>query len=80
VTQITLKTPGIVAWSSTIDPENLKLLSQELVVDAGVHLIPHAWASTPVIEEDGRVGGIVFESKAGRPAGGRYTVVQCGLT
>jgi len=28
---------GIVAWSPTIDPENLKLLSQELVVDAGVH-------------------------------------------
>jgi hypothetical protein len=68
---------GIVAWSPTIDPENLKLLSQELVVGAGVHLILHAWASTPVIEEDGRVGGIIFESKEGRLAIRAKVTVDC---
>jgi len=68
---------GIVAWSPTIDPENLKLLSQELVVGAGVHLILHAWASTPVIEEDGRVGGIVFESKEGRLAIRAKVTIDC---
>jgi hypothetical protein len=68
---------GIVFWSPTIDPENLKLLSQELVVGAGVHLILHAWASTPVIEEDGRVGGIVFESKEGRLAIRAKVTIDC---
>jgi hypothetical protein len=68
---------GIVAWSPTIDPENLKLLSQELVVGAGVHLVLHAWASTPVIEEDGRVGGIVFESKEGRLAIRAKVTIDC---
>jgi hypothetical protein len=68
---------GIVAWSPTIDPENLKLLSQELVVGAGVHLILHAWASTPAIEEDGRVGGIVFESKEGRLAIRAKVTIDC---
>jgi hypothetical protein len=68
---------GIVAWSPTIDPENLKLLSQELVVGAGVYLTLHAWASTPVIEEDGRVGGIVFESKEGRLAIRAKVTIDC---
>jgi len=68
---------GIVVWSPTIDPENLKLLSQELVVGAGVHLILHAWAATPVIEEDGRVGGIVFESKEGRLAIRAKVTIDC---
>jgi hypothetical protein len=68
---------GIVAWSPTIDPENLKLLSQELVVGAGVHLVLHAWASTPVIDEDGRVGGIVFESKEGRLAIRAKVTIDC---
>jgi hypothetical protein len=68
---------GIVAWSPTIDPENLELLSQELVVGAGVHLILHVWASTPVLEEDGRVGGIVFESKKGRLAIRAKVTIDC---
>src|SRR5215831_16610400 len=68
---------GIVAWSPTIDPENLKLLSQELVVGAGVHLVLHAWASAPVIEEDCRVGGIIFESKEGRLAIRAKVTIDC---
>ena len=68
---------GIVAWSPTIDPESLKLLSQELVIGAGVHLVLHAWASTPVIDEDGRVGGIVFESKEGRLAIRAKVTIDC---
>ena len=43
---------GIVTWSPTIDPEHLKLLSQEMVLGAGVHLVFHAWAAAPIIEED----------------------------
>ncbi len=58
---------GIVTWSPTIDPERLKLLSQELVLDAGVRLVYHAWGADPILS-DGKVAGAVFESKGGRQA------------
>jgi hypothetical protein len=66
---------GIVTWSPTIDPEHLKLLSQEIMLGAGVHLVFHAWAAAPIVEE-GRVTGAVFESKEGRLAI-RAGVPQC---
>ena len=58
---------GMVTWAPTIDPERLKLLSQEMVIDQGVKLVYHAWAADPIVEE-GRVRGVVFESKGGRQA------------
>jgi len=58
---------GVVTWSPTIDPERLKLLSQELVLERNVHLVFHTWAAAPIVEE-GAVRGALFESKAGRQA------------
>jgi 2-polyprenyl-6-methoxyphenol hydroxylase-like FAD-dependent oxidoreductase len=58
---------GIVTWSPTIDPERLKLASQELVLEAGARLAFHCWAALPILE-DGVVRGATFESKAGRQA------------
>jgi FAD dependent oxidoreductase len=58
---------GIVSWAPTIDPERLKLISQEMLLEAGVRLVFHSWAALPIVE-DGRVAGVVFESKAGRQA------------
>jgi len=58
---------GVVTWSPTVDPEWLKLASQELVLAAGVRLVLHAWAARPIVET-GAVRGAVFESKAGRQA------------
>lgn len=58
---------GIVTWSPTIDPERLKLLSQEIVLERQVKLIYHSWAAIPIVE-DGAVKGVVFESKEGRMA------------
>ncbi|MEZ5651032.1 MAG: FAD-dependent oxidoreductase [Burkholderiaceae bacterium] len=58
---------GVVTWSPTIDPERLKLLSQDFVRERGVKLVYHAWASVPIVE-DGRVSGVAFESKSGRQA------------
>ena len=58
---------GVVCWAPTIDPERLKLLSQELLLEAGVRLVFHAWAAVPIVQ-DGAVTGVVFESKAGRQA------------
>jgi hypothetical protein len=58
---------GVVTWSPTIDPERLKLLSQELVIERGVKLVYHSWACLPLLQ-DGKVCGATFESKEGRMA------------
>ena len=58
---------GVVTWSPTIDPEWLKLASQELVLQSKVRLIYHSWAAEPIVE-DGAVRGVLFENKAGRRA------------
>lgn len=58
---------GVVTWAPTIDPERLKLLSQQMVLERKVRLAFHSWAAQPIVE-DGRVRGAVFESKAGRRA------------
>ena len=58
---------GTVTWSPTIDPERLKLLSQEIVLERKVKLIYHSWAAVPIVQ-DGAVKGVVFESKEGRMA------------
>jgi glycine/D-amino acid oxidase-like deaminating enzyme len=58
---------GVVTWSPTVCPERLKLLSQEMVLEAGVKLAFHGWGSQPIVE-NGAVTGVVFESKEGRLA------------
>jgi hypothetical protein len=58
---------GVVTWSPTIDPERLKLLSQEIILERKVKLIYHSWAAQPIVQ-DGGVRGVVFESKEGRMA------------
>ncbi len=58
---------GVVAWAPTLDPERLKVLSQDLLLEAGVRLVYHGWAALPIVE-DGKVRGAVFESKGGRQA------------
>jgi hypothetical protein len=62
---------GVVTWSPTIDPERLKLLSQDIVLERKVKLVYHGWGSMPIVEHgsDGpAVSGVVFESKEGRMA------------
>ena len=58
---------GVVTWSPTVDPERLKLASQEMVLEEKVRLVFHSWAAMPLLE-GGKVRGAVFESKAGRHA------------
>jgi hypothetical protein len=62
---------GVVTWSPTIDPERLKLLSQDIVLERKVKLIYHSWGSWPIVERGAggdSVKGVVFESKEGRMA------------
>lgn len=66
-TQRTAAYHGIVTWSPMIDPERLKLLSQQMVLETGVKLVYHGLGCTPLME-GGRVAGATFESKEGRMA------------
>lgn len=58
---------GIVQWAPTLDPEAMKLNNQQMLLDAGVRIVFHAWAARPIIQ-DGKAKGVIFESKAGREA------------
>ncbi len=58
---------GVVTWSPTIDPERLKLASQDMLLERKVHVVYHAWIAAPLLE-DGVVRGAIFESKSGRQA------------
>jgi hypothetical protein len=58
---------GIVTWSPTIDPEALKTVSLQMVREAKVGLLLHAWATAPILEGN-VVKGAIFESKEGRYA------------
>ena len=67
---------GIVTWSPTVDPEHLKLVSQELVLEHKVNLIFHAWGAMPLMH-DGAVVGTIFESKEGRKAIRATVTIDC---
>jgi len=58
---------GVVTWAPMIDPEWLKLVSLDMVTDAGVELLLHSWVVAPLVE-DGRATGAILESKQGRVA------------
>jgi hypothetical protein len=67
---------GVVTWSPTIDPERLKLVSQELLLESGVQLLFHGLGAAPIVE-DGVVAGAIFESKEGRLAIRARVTVDC---
>lgn len=58
---------GIVQWAPTLDPERMKLNNQEMLLEAGVRIVFHAWAARPLVE-GGAAKGVIFESKMGRHA------------
>lgn len=58
---------GIVTWSPTIDPEALKTLSMQMVLEQKIRLTLHSWAVEPIIEHN-TMRGAIFESKEGRQA------------
>ncbi|HUA02807.1 MAG TPA: FAD-dependent oxidoreductase [Solirubrobacteraceae bacterium] len=65
-----------VTWSPMIDPEWLKYLSAEMLIEAGVKFLLHTWVADPLI--DGRkMSGVTFESKEGRRAVLADVVIDC---
>ncbi len=59
---------GTVTHSPTCDPEAMKLLAQEMVLEAGAEILFHAWGAQPLLDEAAAVAGLAFESKQGRRA------------
>lgn len=57
-----------VTWSPMIDPEPLKHLSAEMLIEAGVKLLLHSWVCEPLLDSERRLRGVSFESKEGRRA------------
>lgn len=58
------------------DPEVFKLAAMELLDDAGVHYLLHAFASD-VLRHDDRISGVVLESKSGPLVILASAVVDC---
>ena len=59
---------GTVTWAPMIDPEWLKIASDNMVREAGADVVLHAWASEPILDEAGAIEGVVLETKQGRLA------------
>lgn len=65
-----------VHWSPTVDPEVLKLVSNDIVRESNVHTLLHCWVVATIMLGD-RVQGVIFESKQGRFALTASVVIDC---
>ncbi|MER7503783.1 FAD-dependent oxidoreductase [Nonomuraea pusilla] len=59
--------PKPICYAVAFDPDGWKRVSNDLVREAGVHLRLHSWFSQPIVD-DGRLRGVVVETKAGPQA------------
>ena len=66
----------MVQWSPTVDPEVLKLVTNDIVREAKVHVLMHCWV-VGTIGEGNQVQGVLFESKQGRFAVKASAVIDC---
>jgi hypothetical protein len=58
---------GRIEHTAWVDPELLKCVLNDMVEDAGIKLFLHSWGTRAIVD-DGKVKGIIFESKSGRQA------------
>ncbi len=65
-----------VHWSPTVDPEVLKLVTNDIVRESNVHTLLHCWVVAAIMR-DNRVEGVIFESKQGRFALTAPVVIDC---
>jgi hypothetical protein len=59
--------PKPICYAVAFDPDGWKRVSNDLIRESGVHLRLHNWFSRPVVQ-DGALGGVVCETKAGPQA------------
>jgi 2-polyprenyl-6-methoxyphenol hydroxylase-like FAD-dependent oxidoreductase len=65
-----------VHWSPTVDPEVLKLVTNDIVRESNVHTLMHCWVVAAIVR-DNTVEGVIFESKQGRFALTASVVIDC---
>jgi FAD dependent oxidoreductase len=59
--------PQPIVMAAAFDPDGWKRVSNEMIADAGVDVRLHSWFSKAIMQ-DGRVRGVICETKAGREA------------
>ena len=59
--------PKPICYASAFDPDAFKRVSNDMVAEAGVNLRLHSWFAGSIVE-DGRIKGVIVESKEGRQA------------
>jgi hypothetical protein len=58
---------GRIEHTAWVDPELLKCVLNDMVMESGVKLFLHSWGTRAIVHEN-EVQGVVFESKSGRQA------------
>jgi hypothetical protein len=58
---------GRIKHTAWVDPELLKCVLNDMVEDAKIKLYLHSWGTRAIVA-DGKVNGVIFESKSGRQA------------
>src|SRR5207249_1514086 len=59
--------PQTIVYAVAFDPDGWKRVSDDLARESGVNVRLHSWFSEPIVE-DGRLRGVVVETKSGRQA------------
>lgn len=59
--------PQPIVFAAAFDPDGWKRVSNVMVEEAGINLRLHSWFSRAIVE-DGRITGVVCETKSGREA------------
>lgn len=56
---------AVATWSPTVDPEVLKLVSNDIVRESKVHTLLHCWVVATIVRQGSggaTVAGVIFES------------------
>jgi glycine/D-amino acid oxidase-like deaminating enzyme len=59
--------PNPIVMAAAFDPDGWKRISNEMIAEAGVDVRLHSWFSKALVQ-DGRINGVICETKAGRQA------------
>jgi FAD-dependent oxidoreductase family protein len=59
--------PTAIVMAAAFDPDGWKRISNEMIAESGVDVRLHSWFSKAIVS-DGRIKGVICETKAGRQA------------
>ena len=59
--------PNAIVMAAAFDPDGWKRVSNEMITEAGVDVRLHSWFSRAIVR-DGRIAGVICDTKAGRQA------------